>query len=847
MEVASLCPLRVSSLLWRASTGGFALCVIAKATYDLRPGELHLSEQQDDLNEDDNFWDDDPNRSLRAPSDLVPFKPRADVVLVGKAFAPNKVPVRSLVARLAIAGVDKSLEVHGDRAILADGSLREGAPFVSMQLRYERAVAGPDNPVGTRVDPRSGALPNLQLPGRPMDAAGFGPIAPTWRERRGKLGRHAGSFPPRSYGDTPVPEDLDASYFNVAPADQQAERLDLGERLTLEHLHPQTPRLVAELPRARTRAFVERGGGLEEVSLVCDTLWIDTDRAVCTLTWRGTIGLHGPGDEGRVSVLLEPPGRPLTWPEIQQLCRGGRAAAEDAAQRPASAQGSQRLAAPPRFAGGGGFDDPHTRADEYPRRGEGTREYVVPVREAARVDALPFDASRTGDAGLHGAAAALPFLPATSGESTASRPALGATRPPWLEAKGVALPASPDAGETLQPGALRVPVRWPREGSVDAARLPGTQAPSAPQPVPAFVMEARQVAPAPPPLTVGQATAPPLTVGQATAPPLTVGQAAAVVLQPQPVAAPDPLGASSAGALLTASNLAASEAKAGATADAPVSRADAGRASSAEIVDLLWFEAGLADRVRVHPPWLAMIARLRRVPPEPAYDDDPPEDPPEVVDRRDVFAALTDAEPTSVDDLEACVAAATTERGAFTPPLAALRGELELSFDDVETLKATVATVAPFAAGPDKRLKDAFDAATAALESPTLAASGRAVDTLTTRVREAFAAGSWSLPAGYLDQQVERSLVEQRKYQKRSLLGETWIRATMGPRGSAAPVYLPASLAGKLPLYARFAARLVVEVHLQQDQYESHPFALRGLALARTTPARGGGRRPAGR
>jgi hypothetical protein len=259
---------------------------------------------------------------------------------------------------------------------------------------------------------------------------------------------------------------------------------------------------------------------------------------------------------------------------------------------------------------------------------------------------------------------------------------------------------------------------------------------------------------------------------------------------------------------------------------------------------LLWYEPGLADRVRVHPPWLTMIARLRPVPPEPAYDDDPPEDPPEVVDRRDVFAALTDAEPTSVDDLEACVAGATTDRGAFTPPLAALRGELELTFDDVETLKITVATVAPFAAGPDKRLKDAFDAASAALESSTLATSGRAVENLTTRVREAFAAGSWSLPAGFLDREVERALVEQRKYQTRSILGEKWIRATLGPRGSAAPVYLPVALAGKLPLYARFPARLVVEVHLQQDGYEAHPFALRCLALARTTPSRGAVRRP---
>ncbi len=207
-------------------------------------------------------------------------------------------------------------------------------------------------------------------------------------------------------------------------------------------------------------------------------------------------------------------------------------------------------------------------------------------------------------------------------------------------------------------------------------------------------------------------------------------------------------------------------------------------------------------------------------------------------DRRDVFGVLTGAELVSLEDLDQALAAATSPRGAFTPPLALVGGELELTFDDLKTLEATLAAVAPFTAGPDKKLKDAFDAGCAGRESPWIPSSARALENLATRVRDAFAQGSWSLPAGYLDQQVERALVERRHYQKRAVLGETWIRALLGGRGAGVPVYLPEALGGKLPLYARFPVKMIVEIHLQQDQYESHPCALRCLALARVTVAK---------
>src|SRR6185436_20451978 len=76
------------------------------------------------------------------------------------------------------------------------------------------------------------------------------------------------------------------------------------ERLVLENLHRDHERLVTRLPGLRPRARLEAGGSQREIPLACDTLWIDTDRAICTLTWRGFVPLQVPDDEGHVVVDL---------------------------------------------------------------------------------------------------------------------------------------------------------------------------------------------------------------------------------------------------------------------------------------------------------------------------------------------------------------------------------------------------------------------------------------------------------------------------------------------------------------------------------------------------------------
>jgi hypothetical protein len=329
MDVISKGPLPVASILWQPRPAMWALTVVCKATFQLAPTEARLAPEQDPIVEQDEHWDDDETRSLRAASDMAPLKQHADVVLVGMAFAPEGRPVRSFVARLLVGEIDKSIEVFCDRAFALDGTLQEGPRITRMSLRYERTGGGPDtwNPAGMRPDVRDRqgrlAIPNLQPVGKmvtsPADLLtpiGFGPIAARWPSRLQKLGRHAGTWSASELRRAPVPEDIEQAYFQIAPADQQVDALRDNERLILENLHPQHAHLVTSLPGLRPKAVLTgREGGPRPVPMRADTLVIDTERAMCTVTWRGQIPLRSAQEEGRVIVALEHPGQELSASE----------------------------------------------------------------------------------------------------------------------------------------------------------------------------------------------------------------------------------------------------------------------------------------------------------------------------------------------------------------------------------------------------------------------------------------------------------------------------------------------------------------------------------------------------
>lgn len=297
----------------------FALTILCKATFTLRPGQSPLATEQHPTIDTDIYWETSGQTSLRWPSDLIPFKRLVDVFVTGHVYAPNGRPADALVARLHVGPLKKSICVLGDRVWLADGNLSTPLPFLKIPLRWERAAGGPgtSNPVGIpregRVDARGKKTAPNFLPiaaeTTPMHAPiGFAPIAPEAPERRDKLRGHAAIWNHDAWPNLPLPPDLDAGYFNVAPMDQQIDALSFPLRLELEALHSKHARLSTELEEVLPYARVRRQDGSEqEVRLRCDTVSIDSDKGTCSLVWRGLVPLRDPRETGEIEFTAERP------------------------------------------------------------------------------------------------------------------------------------------------------------------------------------------------------------------------------------------------------------------------------------------------------------------------------------------------------------------------------------------------------------------------------------------------------------------------------------------------------------------------------------------------------------
>ena len=379
--------------------------------------------------------------------------------------------------------------------------------------------------------------------------------------------------------------------------------------------------------------------------------------------------------------------------------------------------------------------------------------------------------------------------------------------------------------------------------------------------------------------TIGQGTIGQGTIGQA---PLgstasgqgTIGQSATPNLDDaaRRKAEPRP---STGGSFLSATDASNAAAAARAMGAAPVRAAKPGIPVSPAaappppraLVDFLWFAPELHYRLSETPAFKRILEPGSApddegTPAEEAAADAPPKKkkkalpppPPPPPDtkpleererdyRSRVTRVLVRAEP--VPDVEAALFSAIDEDGVLTPPLVVVAGEIEMPFDETETLRVLVGAAGPLAA-MDKKLKETVDLASDALGTP-LGSSPDVAASFSARIREAWQRANRALSTDYLDVHTRRVLLEQRRYQTREILGSQWIRALLHasgpsptggtPANTNVPVYVPSELMRRLPLFVKFPARLIVEVLPAQDQSETHPVALRALALARVISA----------
>lgn len=799
MDISSLCPLQVGALYWMPRQGSHAMTVVCKGTFDLAPGPARLADVQDFPNDEDNHWDDDPTLSVYAPSDMAPFKRHADVVLVGEAFTPGGNPLPSVVARMIVGPIEKAIEVHQTRFFDSGGELQKGDPFTRMPLRYERAGGGPHsvNPVGlspeSERDPYGRLMvPNLMPVGttitKPTDYVepiGFGPIAASWDTRRTLLGRHASTWSDRRWNGQPLPNDIDGGYFSCAPTDQRLDSLSDTERIVLEHLHPDHPRLVCHLPGIRPRAFVEKGGSARPLELRPDTLWIDTSRAVFGVTWRAHLELDGPRQRGRILVALEEGSHELTWADVRKLEDGGSAAMGTVPDEPTSDE-----PAPPGTAGELPFkstiDEEHT---------------VVGVMSPAQREALPaFMAEDSESRRRRRSSQSLPQVaPPDRGRRTSQIPVVSKEdrSPSWLGAQS-----------QRQDGAT----------SVDEAFAPSAPSTSPP---PVDLSQSQEGAAASPWAASTPSEAPPAPHAPPAMPMMPAPNAPSAIRRPNPAQAFQPPAAP--------------------PDQAPAVSIDRlARPKGREIVELLWFHEEVMTQIDEQRAFVRLLADLRRsdeAPYEPIDFDDvpPPEEPEEVRHRREIVAIMTQGHVTMAASLEPTMLDSVDDSGSFEPPIVLMSGRLHLPFDELETLKATLAAVTPMTAG-NPELAETVRTVEELMNTPWLQeGSGEVAKNLTDKVRAQFKKGDRMLDPAYLDDHTDRILLDQRRYQHRTVLGEDHIRGLLAPSSSREriPTYIPVALANDLPMFKSFPARLIAEAHVQQDQYEHHQACLKVRAFGR--------------
>lgn len=308
MDLVNESGLEVAWIVTKLQPPGHSLTVMVKGTFKLCHGKVVTRAEEQLAPTGDEFEEGNQAKTLRYPMDFAPFKPRADLLLIGRAYAEGGKPVAQLQASFQVGRFTKTLVVTGDRAWDENGRSGAALPFLSLPLTWEQAFGGETssrNPVGkgaaeivSEQGVRLHLLPNVEYPDRLVtdrhqlaEPAGFGPIPEGWSQRLKKFGKIDGRYMKDRWPW--YPENLDWAFFNAAPEDQQIEGYLRGdEEISFNHLHPTIAQFKSQLPGLRPRCIVNEQvrahEELREVPLRLDTLWAEPDAEKLVLVWRGT-------------------------------------------------------------------------------------------------------------------------------------------------------------------------------------------------------------------------------------------------------------------------------------------------------------------------------------------------------------------------------------------------------------------------------------------------------------------------------------------------------------------------------------------------------------------------------
>ncbi|MCP4408416.1 MAG: DUF2169 domain-containing protein [Gammaproteobacteria bacterium] len=298
------------------------LVVVVKGTFRFpdRGYDPVLADKQLPLVEADTFTGEPGFSAPVYEADYAPRKPRCDVLLNGSVYAPGGKPTSRVQVGMKVGPIQKTFNVVADRRWEA-GSAGIGRAyagrFVTMPISYDRAFGGVDdfhkdksfhsaymlNPIGKGYHRElSGILvdgtpmPNTEevgnsvvMPHQPYKPMAFGPIGRGWESRLKYAGTYDDDWLENTFPF--LPPDFNEAYYQAAPPDQQMAYPKGGEKVILVNLTPEGRRAFY-LPKVDVPVvFFRKKGDKHETHGITDTIVIEHDKGVFTMTWRASLPL----------------------------------------------------------------------------------------------------------------------------------------------------------------------------------------------------------------------------------------------------------------------------------------------------------------------------------------------------------------------------------------------------------------------------------------------------------------------------------------------------------------------------------------------------------------------------
>lgn len=271
------------------------------------------------------------------PLDEAVPKGCAEYLVSGYAYPePGQANAERGFVRVRFAGLDKQLQVHGDRCWLNAFETSDPTPYERIRLDWQHAYGGsgydanPDGigaPGAATGETGLRRAPNVEYADYAQSRAGaeaapasFAPLPPAWPQRSELYGRVDDHWLQHDYPG--LPRDHDRRYYNLAPADQRladSVAFPVAAEYEIVGMHPDRARLQGRLPALKARAFVQRRGGgeLEEIPLHMGTVWFFPHREQAIMIFHGqaTVEAFDASDLSGLLLAGEQDGqeRPLSW------------------------------------------------------------------------------------------------------------------------------------------------------------------------------------------------------------------------------------------------------------------------------------------------------------------------------------------------------------------------------------------------------------------------------------------------------------------------------------------------------------------------------------------------------